>query len=110
MSDGAGTPGRDASPDGSRGRVSPSCAAVMSPASETISARSIAFWSSRMFPGHGYVSSSSRASRQPRLPLAHPLAQAADEFLGEEHHVLAALAQRRQVNRKHAEPVVEILT
>src|SRR5437899_1614963 len=47
---------------------------------------------------------------QPRLPLAHPLAQAADEFLGEEHHVLAALAQRRQVNRKHAEPVIEILT
>src|SRR5438445_2466537 len=47
---------------------------------------------------------------QPRLPLAHPLAQAADEFLGEEHHVLAALAQRRQVNRKDAEPVIEILT
>src|SRR6266566_2533632 len=46
---------------------------------------------------------------QPRLPLAHPLAQAADELLGEEHHVLAALTQRRQVNRKDAEPVVEIL-
>src|SRR5207302_10024706 len=46
---------------------------------------------------------------QPRLPLAHPLAQAADELLGEEHHVLAALAQRRQVNREHAEPVVEIV-
>src|SRR5712664_290237 len=46
---------------------------------------------------------------QSRLPLAHPLAQAADKLLGEEHHVLAALAQRRQVNRKDAEPVVEIL-
>src|SRR5207245_3541429 len=46
---------------------------------------------------------------QPRLPLAHPLAQAADELLGEEHHVLAALAERRQVNGKDAEPVVEIL-
>src|SRR5437870_8822185 len=46
---------------------------------------------------------------QPRLPLAHPLAQAADELLGEEHHVLAALAQRRQVNGKDAEAVVEIL-
>src|SRR5207245_1623431 len=46
---------------------------------------------------------------QPQLSLAHPLAQAADELLGEEHHVLAALAQRWQVNREDAQPVVEIL-
>src|SRR2546422_6013372 len=44
------TAGRDASAGGSRGRVSPSCAAGMSPASDTISARSIAFLSSRMLP------------------------------------------------------------
>src|SRR2546427_1438379 len=47
---------------------------------------------------------------QPRLPLAHPLAQTADELQGEEHHVVATLAQRRGGNGEDAEPVVEILT
>ncbi len=88
----AGTLGRG------RGAAIASCAAVSNPPSETISARSIAFDSSRMLPGQACASSASRASRLSRgLALAHAGADRAHEVVGEEQDVVAALAQRRQV-------------
>ena len=77
---------------------------------ESAAACSIAFSSSRTLPGQAWLE---RAARPPPgvsdLPVAGALVEALQEVGGEERHVLAALAERRDPDRHHVEPVVEVL-
>ena len=75
------------------------------------SARSSTLRSSRTLPGHGYepISSSASALTSPGAS-GHPAAKLGDERAHRLAHVLARpRAQRRQIERHHAEPVVEVL-
>ena len=78
--------------------------------SQVMRARSMAFCSSRMLPGHGWRRSRSTASR---LSVTSPLpilaASVRMKCVGEEQHVVAALPERRQVHVEDAQPVEEIV-
>ena len=71
---------------------------VAPPARVTATART--FSSSRTLPGQRWASSRARASRESRRPAG--ALRAGEEVLGELRDVLAALAQRRQLDAAHA--------
>ena len=77
--------------------------------SQSTTARSITFSSSRTLPGQSYVArSSSASSSNPVDALAVLLGVAAEEEARERRDVLAPIAQRRDLDRDHVEAVEEV--
>ena len=70
-------------------------------------ARSIAFSSWRTLPGHGYAISARIAPCD--ICIACARRELLEEVLHQHRNVVAAIAQRRQLNRDHVQAVVEIL-
>ena len=105
----AAGPTDSASGDRSWGTI-PKWSAVRSPPSETISARSTAFASSRISPGQRWDRRRARASRlSPGLSPANPCTQLAHEVICQEQDIVAAFAQGREVDTENVEAVEEIL-
>ena len=77
---------------------------------DSTTARSIVFSSSRTLPGQSDACSvSSTPGATPSMRLPARCACLRDEVLDQRRDVLAPLAQRRNVDRDHVEPVEEIL-
>jgi hypothetical protein len=66
--------------------------------------------SSRTFPGQVWASSARRSSGVTSgTSIPYWRRQRAQEVLGDQHHVVAALAQRGEVDGDHAQAVVQVL-
>ena len=81
----------------------------MSPPSASTAACSMACPSSRTLPGKGNCDSAFQAARRQRRDLASGLRELLQEVLHQQRQVPLALAQRRDVDVQHVQPVVEVL-
>ena len=102
----AASPGGGAVP---RAGSSWTSAARISRPGESAAACSIAFSSSRTLPGQSWVEQSGERLGGEDLPLAGAVVVALHEVRGEERHVLPPLPKRRDPDRHHREPVVQVL-
>jgi hypothetical protein len=88
----------------------PRCCGRMTPSTAVSFARWMRFCSSRTLPGHSYCCSvKARLVRQLRGRRAVDAREQLEEMLGQQHHVVGPLAQRRQRQLDDVEAEVEVL-